>query len=314
MATDLKRQPHPFGTLKSDDTPIDGIARTTVATTEPQATFPTSSNAISDHGTHSTLPPYRPNPFTDNPTIRDAVVEPKVKRTVQYREIRNNTIVYTRSFDDNEKSRRAHAGTVFEVFDVNMTEESSDTKGTVQHPTANSIDRPAPTVSYMSRQYIRIYSHAVLNALQAVINYYPGHAIVGDHVELYEPYAILVHHWDDLKDYRDKFSPDVLAQDESAKECALTDTYEHLGYLLNFLEEIWGDKVRREQQRWAQPVPMATYEMLWLLLRPGTDVYFDLHAKSTPLATKPSKSSSGMGERYEMVSSLTCTPKNNKTI
>ncbi|KAJ4320043.1 hypothetical protein N0V94_003608 [Neodidymelliopsis sp. IMI 364377] len=55
----------------------------------------------------------------------------------------------------------------------------------------------------------------------------------------------------------------------------LNDTFEDLGYLLEFLETEMGEKVRAEQARWAEPVPKASFEMLWLLLKPGTDVYFD---------------------------------------
>lgn len=34
-----------------------------------------------------------------------------------------------------------------------------------------------------------------------------------------------------------------------------------------------GKKVRKEQARWNQTVPTASFEMLWLLLKPGIDIY-----------------------------------------
>jgi hypothetical protein len=92
-------------------------------------------------------------------------------------------------------------------------------------------------------------------------------------LEIYEPFAILVHHWDELRSFREQFNPTSATAD--ATDCSLNDTYEDLGYLLEFLETEMGETVRTEQARWAQPVPKASFEMLWLLLKPGTDVYFD---------------------------------------
>ena len=121
-------------------------------------------------------------------------------------------------------------------------------------------------------RHLRIHSRSIINALQSVVNYYPYRAVVGDPVEIYEPFAILVHHWDELKSFREKFNPAKVVDDTT--NCVLNDTYEDLGHLLDFLEADMGEKVRIEQARWALPNPKASFEMLWLLLKPGTDVYY----------------------------------------
>lgn len=280
MAAQVEQRPQPSAALEMDDARIDGTTKSAVLDTPLQAPVRSSDDPISDNEpaiAHPIPPPYQSNLPTAEPTTRDPVAEPKVKRTVQYRQIKDDTIVFTRSFDE-EENLRTHVGTVFEIFDVNMTAETGDTKGTVEDARRHEAGRSVPTVSWISKQFIRIYSPVVLNALRTVVNYYPRHSIDGDHAELEEPYAMLVHYWDELKDYREKFRPEILAQDDFPKDCTLTDTYEHLGYLLSFLEDMWGERVRREKQRWAQPVPTATFEMLWLLLKPGTDVYIDFYA------------------------------------
>ncbi|KAJ4408463.1 hypothetical protein N0V91_003114 [Didymella pomorum] len=96
---------------------------------------------------------------------------------------------------------------------------------------------------------------------------------MGEPVEIYEPFAILVHHWSELKKFREHFDPAKVTED--TKDCLLNDTYEDLGLLLAYLDGEMGPKVLAEQQRWREDVPKASFEMLWLLLKPGTDVYFD---------------------------------------
>lgn len=119
---------------------------------------------------------------------------------------------------------------------------------------------------------LRIHSRSIINALQSVVNYYPYRAVVGDPVEIYEPFAILVHHWEELKAFRENFNPNKVGEDTSS--CVLNDTYEDLGYLLDFLDAEAGERVRTERERWAQSTPKVSFEMLWLLLKPGTDVYY----------------------------------------
>ncbi|KAJ4305940.1 hypothetical protein N0V90_001473 [Kalmusia sp. IMI 367209] len=215
-------------------------------------------------------------PQSDNSAIKPIPNEPKVKRTVEYRQETDGTLLYTRSVSDDEKAKRPFTGAVFEIVDVNVTAETKDTTKSSDNAGGDGTNTSAPIVSWVGRQFMRIYSHCVINALQSVVNYYPRHSVIGDPIELFEPYAILVHHWDALKEYREKFRPEVLSQDVDSKDCLLMDTYEHLGYILDFLEDMWGEKVRKEKERWAQAVPTASYEMLWLLLKPGTDVYFDI--------------------------------------
>ncbi|KAF2191445.1 P-loop containing nucleoside triphosphate hydrolase protein [Zopfia rhizophila CBS 207.26] len=129
----------------------------------------------------------------------------------------------------------------------------------------------------MGHKYIQINSAAVVNALRAVVEYYPGQNLIGDTITISEPYTILVHHEKELAAYRENFAPGEREADEDDSEpCEVEeDTYEHLGIVLKFLQQTLKDSLEKEKARHARDVPVTTYDLLWTLFRPGIDVYFD---------------------------------------
>ncbi|OCK86279.1 P-loop containing nucleoside triphosphate hydrolase protein [Lepidopterella palustris CBS 459.81] len=126
----------------------------------------------------------------------------------------------------------------------------------------------------MGHTYIQINSVAVINALRAVVEYYPGQNLIGDSLTVAEPYTILVHHEKELAAYRENFAPGNNQEDSEQCE-GEADSYEHLGIVLDFLHQTLKDSLEKENARHAQEVPMTTYDMLWTLFKPGVDVYFD---------------------------------------
>ncbi|EXJ74892.1 uncharacterized protein A1O5_01588 [Cladophialophora psammophila CBS 110553] len=109
-----------------------------------------------------------------------------------------------------------------------------------------------------------IYSSKLINALRAVIDYYPGQDLLGDVVEFNEPFIFLVHHWDKLEQYKTNHPPQHTA--EYQKECN-----EHIDLLLGLLDKYVGPEVRREKHRHDQGV--ATFEYLWMLFKPGERLF-----------------------------------------
>jgi hypothetical protein len=204
---------------------------------------------------------------------------PKVRHRAEYRSLKDSTLLYGKDVTEGDgikKQRAVHEGPVFDVVNINYTSETKDTQqigGHAGQPDASKTADTSPSVNYHGTQYIRIYSRAIINALQCVVNYCPYRSLVGNPVDTTEPYSILVHHWELLERFRENFHPDSVKED--ATDCEVNDTYEHLGYLLDFMESELREKVNKEYERWNQPVPKASFEMLWLLLRPGTDVYCD---------------------------------------
>jgi hypothetical protein len=198
----------------------------------------------------------------------------------------------TRESLQDQQQLYVHKGPVFDVVDVNFTAETKDTRKDEQiagaahvseskdarkdeqQPTeageGASLSLP-PSVQRRGNSFIRIYSRSIINALQSTVNYYPGQDLVSRPVEIQWPYAILWHHWKELKHFQAQFAQSE--QSGGATECSVKETYRHLDLLFDFLDKKLGQDVREEYARWAQPVPKASFPMLWLLLKPGIDIY-----------------------------------------
>jgi hypothetical protein len=107
-----------------------------------------------------------------------------------------------------------------------------------------------------------IHSQHLINALQAVVAYYPYVNLTGKSVTIEAPYRVLIHHREALEKYRDN-QPSC----HSAEYATITAS--HIDTLLEFLERDMGSKIRAEQVRHRYNTPMATFENFWLLLKPG---------------------------------------------
>lgn len=111
----------------------------------------------------------------------------------------------------------------------------------------------------MEEKELIIHSEPIIKALRAIVDYYPGQSLLGDTISIKEPFSILVHYRDELQAYRES--------------CADAETYHHIGVLQKYLEDSLGEKILAEAQRYKKPTPVATFEMLWMLFKPGMDVY-----------------------------------------
>ncbi|KAI1334078.1 P-loop containing nucleoside triphosphate hydrolase protein [Xylariaceae sp. FL0016] len=120
-----------------------------------------------------------------------------------------------------------------------------------------------------------IHSAYLLNALRAVVGYYPGTSFIGENARITAPYQVLYHHRDALERYK-------FAQPKSHDEEYRIVTTKHINILLDFLEKAHGDQIREEEGRHQSSVPAATFERLWMLLKPGEVVYAKYDHKWTP--------------------------------
>jgi hypothetical protein len=131
---------------------------------------------------------------------------------------------------------------------------------------------PPPVVSTGST-LIEIKSRAVIHALRTVVGYYPGARFTGDTVSISEPFPLLYHYREELQAYRDDFA-DHADQDQDCREDP--NVAADIKILLDLFEEMCGQNVRDELSRYALAKPTCTHDMLWMLYKPGTDVYWDL--------------------------------------
>ncbi|KAI1264908.1 P-loop containing nucleoside triphosphate hydrolase protein [Xylariaceae sp. FL1019] len=113
---------------------------------------------------------------------------------------------------------------------------------------------------------MKIHSSHLRNALRAVVGYYPGTSFVGDEVQIDAPYYPLFHHKDALARYR--FNQPVSHNAEYA-----STTAKHIDALLEFLDKTYGQQIEEEENRHNRGIPTATFDLLWLLMRPGEVIY-----------------------------------------
>ncbi|KAF9871018.1 ATPase [Colletotrichum karsti] len=112
-------------------------------------------------------------------------------------------------------------------------------------------------------QSLRIHSLALINALQSVVKYYPDQDLSGEYISIRKPYPILVHHYDELQQFR----LDCLSKLESDLCAREKDAAEHLRILLQFLDDHVMAGVREEQER--NKRGFSTFEWRWVALKPG---------------------------------------------
>lgn len=128
----------------------------------------------------------------------------------------------------------------------------------------NGQDKTQSSATHLAPEYhIEIHSVAVINALQSVVDYYPFHDLGADPLIVKWPYAILVHHYEELGRFRQECNakePDDLCVREK-------DAYGHIGVLLEFLDEQVMEHVNKEKER--NKRGLSSFEWYWVPLKPG---------------------------------------------
>jgi len=99
-----------------------------------------------------------------------------------------------------------------------------------------------------------------------VIRYYPQLNLSGVPVTIREQFQPLVHYMKELEDYKSNH-PKVHDDDFTST------TNSHIDVLLGFLGRRLGQNLRLERERHQRQPPVATFEYLWLLFRPGDEIF-----------------------------------------
>lgn len=133
-----------------------------------------------------------------------------------------------------------------------------------------------------------INSAHLINALKAVVGYYTSVSFVGNSVKISAPYEVLIHHRAALARYK-------VSQPRTHDEEYAFTTARHIDVLLSFLDKTLGQQIREEEERHCSSTPKATFDNLWLLLKPGTVIYAEQDHKWMPFVISrvlnPSRSS-----------------------
>ncbi|OIW32701.1 P-loop containing nucleoside triphosphate hydrolase protein [Coniochaeta ligniaria NRRL 30616] len=111
--------------------------------------------------------------------------------------------------------------------------------------------------------YLRIYSVAIIHALRSVVKYYPEQDLAGDVIEVYWPYPVLVHHYDELRSFRE-----ACAKKDPSELCVRENHLDDpLQLLLNFLDREVMEQVNAEKER--NERGYTTFDYLWVAHKPG---------------------------------------------
>ena len=131
---------------------------------------------------------------------------------------------------------------------------------------------------------IYIHSQRFIRVLRQLVTYYPGISLMSNIIRVVEPYMFLFHFLDELIAYQEMYTlAETLKPDESnVGQTATTtakcdrETSDHITVILDFLKINNVEKVQEEKARWNRPIAVTTYEMLWLLFKPGLTVYTEV--------------------------------------
>lgn len=209
-----------------------------------------------------------PTPKEIPSTVSPSPKEPEslIKHSVEYVNSSSDERI---SFDGNDEETSEHAEPlVLEYIEVRRTNESIEALKSTQDSKKKlrEVGKGHP--------YIRILSPAVNEALRCVVDYYPELDLSGEVIEIYAPYAVFFFFEKQLTEYRQRLE-EKSSEYESSPTCANKFAAKHIAIAQEFVNNKYQSAVEAERERHSRGY--ATYDMLWLLYKPGSDIFFDIH-------------------------------------
>jgi hypothetical protein len=173
---------------------------------------------------------------------------------------------------------------VFEVVTDAFIEDSETRLVPPQDPANLTGEEMAQKVgdlhlTNVCRTRLVVQSPLVRKALGMIIGYYPDNLWISDSsmaATIFEPYSVLLHHYHAMEEFVSCQSNKALGpdNDDSAVRIDREASVRDISLLLDFLKPIYDSTVKPAADLLSQDVPMISFDMLWYLFRPGTDVWF----------------------------------------
>ncbi|KAJ9142057.1 ATPase (AAA) domain protein [Pleurostoma richardsiae] len=221
-----------------------------------------------------------------SPTLAPIDVAPQqtkdsawIRYRIEYRDRINDSVLYRRDVEgpDSTLLDQLNDGPAFEVL-TRFRTTNIDAGERRRRGPGGPPPPPGPPgrvqpmrvmpVSSAPTYHLRIYSVAIIHALQSVVQYYPGQDLIGDIIEIRWPYPILVHHYNELAEFRDR-----CASKKKEELCVREkDAAEHLRLLLGYLDEKIMPEVEAERER--NKRGNRTFAGIWLTHKPGATIMF----------------------------------------
>ncbi|KAI1129035.1 hypothetical protein F5Y10DRAFT_161676 [Nemania abortiva] len=134
------------------------------------------------------------------------------------------------------------------------------------------VDKPAkPPIYSKGHSYIRILSPAVNEALRCVVDYFPDVNLSWNIIEIHEPFSVFIFFERQLDEYRERL--EQADKSDMSPTCINRYACKHISIVQQFVKERTQIAVNAERERHSRGY--ATFDMLWLLYKPGADVYYD---------------------------------------
>ena len=153
---------------------------------------------------------------------------------------------------------------VFEYVEVRLSSQKELSSSTKE-------DDVKKTDKGKGRAYISILSPAVAEALRCVVDYFPKLDLSGNIIKIPEPYSVFIFFEKELTAYRERTAKLVDAGNSS---CPNRWAAKHIGIVQDFVRQQVQEAVDAERARHARGY--VTFDMLWLLYKPGSDVFYDI--------------------------------------
>jgi hypothetical protein len=135
-----------------------------------------------------------------------------------------------------------------------------------------------------------IHSRHLQDLLRSVIVYYPSFNLKGNKIEIQHPFEPLMHYYNDLAVLKmngdddrmtEKVPPGSIDPEETVNRTQSKlldkDTLHALDVLLTYLTPTYLSTFQPEQSRYQEG--FASYSLLWMLFKPGTDIYARVDGK-----------------------------------
>ncbi|KAJ8118977.1 hypothetical protein ONZ43_g3889 [Nemania bipapillata] len=130
-------------------------------------------------------------------------------------------------------------------------------------------------IDHIKSETMTIRSKTLLEELKKII-YWPSAAFYHGQqkLQLSYPYRSLCVYRDELEKLLEAKTKELSEAEDSSDDAArLKLTHDHLSLVLAEVDKVSKANVILEDERHSRPEPVATFDMLWKLFRPGTEVY-----------------------------------------
>ncbi|KAJ5489840.1 hypothetical protein N7453_010665 [Penicillium expansum] len=138
-------------------------------------------------------------------------------------------------------------------------------------------------LKHVSRKHLVVNSSYLAIGLREVVQYYPSFHSMMRKLNIPEPYAVLIHHFDSIEAMAGSPVSATMCMsthDKSQEEIDLTK--KHMQILLEFLRPIREERIVRCEEYLSESTARVAFDMIWYLLKPGMDVY--IHIDGSPQA------------------------------